>query len=54
MIRTLFCALVLTVVLLAQVTPALASCTYTTYYYGNRMVTCTTCCYFASCQTTCL
>ena len=54
MLRTLSALLVLAVVLLAQVTPALASCTSHTYFLNGRMVMCTTCCYGNGyCSTTC-
>ena len=53
MLRTLSALLVLAVVLLAQVTPALASCTSHTYFLNGRIVLCTTCCYGSSCSTTC-
>ena len=32
---------------------AYASCTYHTYFVNGRTVTCTTCCYGASCTTNC-
>lgn len=44
---------VLTVTLLLQAAPALASCTYHTYFVGSRTVMCTVCCYGSSCTTTC-
>lgn len=54
MIRTLFAALALVVVLFLQVTPALASCTQHTYFLNGRMIMCQTCCYFGNnCTTTC-
>ncbi len=46
-------ALVLFLAVTMQVTPAFASCTYHTYMYGSRMITCTTCCFGSNCTTTC-
>lgn len=34
-------------------TLAWANCTYNTYYYNGRYVTCTTCCYGNNCSTNC-
>ena len=55
MLRTLFAALALVVVLFFQVTPVLAAgCSTQTLSYQGRMVTCTTCCWSANnCNTTC-
>lgn len=54
MLRTMFAVLVLTVTLLLQVTPALASCSTHTYFIGSRTVICTVCCYGSNCTTTCM
>jgi hypothetical protein len=32
---------------------AMANCTTHTYTVNGRMMTCTTCCYFGNCNTTC-
>ena len=53
MLRTLFALLVLALVLCTQVTPALASCTYHTYWINGRMVSCNTCCFGNVCNTSC-
>lgn len=43
------------IVLAALGIPAVAwaSCTYNTYYINGKYVSCTTCCYGSSCNTTC-
>ena len=48
-------ALVLFLTVACQVTPVLAqTCTTHTYFYGTKMVLCTTCCYpYSGCTTTC-
>jgi len=44
---------VLATVVLFQVSPVLASCSYHTYTVNGRMVSCTTCCYGSICNTNC-
>lgn len=51
--RTILAALVLFLTVAFQVTPALASCTMHTYWYGGKVIMCNVCCYGNSCTTNC-
>ena len=44
---------ILAIVLAASATAVWANCTTHTILSGGRMVTCTTCCHFGNCTTTC-
>lgn len=45
--------IIIALTLAASATVVWANCTTHTVFQGNRMVTCTTCCYGSNCTTTC-
>lgn len=53
MSRLIVTRTILLLVLGLHVVPALASCSTATYWYGGRMVMCSTCCFGTYCNTTC-
>lgn len=46
--------IVLAIALATAATAAYASCTTHTYMLNGKLVTCTTCCYYGNCNTTCV
>jgi hypothetical protein len=43
----------LTCIFASYAVAAYASCSTNTTTYGGKIVTCTTCCYYGNCNTTC-